>query len=265
MLGYTSSLKLRCQTHKIDCCHYSVFTIPALQGNKPGLGRHFRSSNEWKLCLLSIASQRRARCFSATTSTTSSSTTLARMAPPAPNPTPSYAVMQNAFQPPVMHQSPAAVIGNNRPTTTLIIPKNRLLKGTMAGSVGHDHALKLIENIPFPNTQLRHNAADILLQQLRKEKADIQEYAKNRIAQAMIQQAQAVGLQNINGSNKIQTVDEIIQSCKDNNVSGVFEIIELEDDDRNRILLQMEMAKLQRVANFANNYPAVEFKFDIVT
>ena len=96
-----------------------------------------------------------------------------------------------------------------KPGKTIVVAKNRIPKGTLS----QDHALSLIAHLPFPTLADRQAAAMILLQQIQKEKDDIKEYSKNRLAQAMIQKAQSIGLKSgLVDTGKIQTVEEIVQS-----------------------------------------------------
>ncbi|KAA1132430.1 DEIH-box ATPase [Puccinia graminis f. sp. tritici] len=55
---------------------------------------------------------------------------------------------------------------------------------------------------------------------------------------------------------------EIIQRCTAANVTQVTDIMELEDEERNR-LLQMDTKHLAKVAQFVNSYPAIEIKHEI--
>ncbi|KAA1115571.1 DEIH-box ATPase [Puccinia graminis f. sp. tritici] len=55
---------------------------------------------------------------------------------------------------------------------------------------------------------------------------------------------------------------EIIQRCTAANVNQVTDIMELEDEERNR-LLQMDTKHLAKVAQFVNSYPAIEIKHEI--
>lgn len=96
-----------------------------------------------------------------------------------------------------------------KPEKITVVPRNRLPKGTLSQA----HALSLMTHVPFPTMAERLAAASLLLQQLQKEKADIKEYSKNRLAQAMIQKAQSIGLKSgLEDTGKIQTVEEIVQS-----------------------------------------------------
>lgn len=54
--------------------------------------------------------------------------------------------------------------------------------------------------------------------------------------------------------------DEILAKCTAKNVETVYDIMALEDDDRDEILT-MDNKKLANVANFINNYPNIEMKY----
>lgn len=55
---------------------------------------------------------------------------------------------------------------------------------------------------------------------------------------------------------------DIIKRCKDKNIETVFDILELEDDDRIR-LLQLDETQMADVARFCNRYPNIEMNFEV--
>ncbi|XP_065217022.1 U5 small nuclear ribonucleoprotein 200 kDa helicase [Planococcus citri] len=55
---------------------------------------------------------------------------------------------------------------------------------------------------------------------------------------------------------------EIIKRCNDKGVETVFDIMELEDRDRNK-LLQLNDAQMAEVARFCNRYPNIELHYEI--
>lgn len=57
--------------------------------------------------------------------------------------------------------------------------------------------------------------------------------------------------------------NDIIKRCQDKNVETVFDIMELEDADRSR-LLQLTDAQMADVARFCNRYPNIEMNFEVV-
>lgn len=56
---------------------------------------------------------------------------------------------------------------------------------------------------------------------------------------------------------------EIIKRCTDKNIETVFDIMELEDDDRIK-LLQLNDVQMADVARFCNRYPNIEMNFEVV-
>lgn len=56
---------------------------------------------------------------------------------------------------------------------------------------------------------------------------------------------------------------EIIKRCIDKNIDTVFDIMELEDDDRIK-LLQLTDVQMADVARFCNRYPNIEMSFEVV-
>ena len=59
------------------------------------------------------------------------------------------------------------------------------------------------------------------------------------------------------------TFQEIIGRCKENGVESVFDIMELEDDERNS-LLGLSDAEMADVARFCNRYPNIEMSYDVL-
>lgn len=57
--------------------------------------------------------------------------------------------------------------------------------------------------------------------------------------------------------------NDIIKRCQDKNVETVFDIMELEDADRTR-LLQLTDTQMADVARFCNRYPNIEMNFEVV-
>jgi pre-mRNA-splicing helicase BRR2 len=57
--------------------------------------------------------------------------------------------------------------------------------------------------------------------------------------------------------------NEIIKRCQEKNIETVFDIMELEDEDRSR-LLQLSDQQMADVARFCNRYPNIEMSFEIV-
>lgn len=55
---------------------------------------------------------------------------------------------------------------------------------------------------------------------------------------------------------------EIIKRCVDKGVESVFDIMDLEDDERNK-LLKLDDSQMQDVARFCNRYPNIELSFEI--
>ncbi|XP_065169439.1 U5 small nuclear ribonucleoprotein 200 kDa helicase [Atheta coriaria] len=57
--------------------------------------------------------------------------------------------------------------------------------------------------------------------------------------------------------------NDIIKRCTDKNVDTVFDIMELEDDDRSK-LLQLSDAQMADVAKFCNRYPNIEMSYEVL-
>lgn len=56
---------------------------------------------------------------------------------------------------------------------------------------------------------------------------------------------------------------EIIKRCTEKKIDTVFEIMELEDDDRIK-LLKLTDEQMADVARFCNRYPNIEMRFEVV-
>jgi pre-mRNA-splicing helicase BRR2 len=56
--------------------------------------------------------------------------------------------------------------------------------------------------------------------------------------------------------------NEIIDRCKEKQIDTIFDIMDMEDDDRNE-LLGLSTSKMADVARFCNRYPNIEFSYDI--
>ena len=56
---------------------------------------------------------------------------------------------------------------------------------------------------------------------------------------------------------------EMIERCEAKDVTSVFDILELEDDDRNR-LLQLSDVQMTDVARFCNRYPSINLDYEVV-
>jgi pre-mRNA-splicing helicase BRR2 len=54
---------------------------------------------------------------------------------------------------------------------------------------------------------------------------------------------------------------DLVDSCKDNGVEDIVDLMNLEDDDRNKIL-NMDIEKIQKIASFCNAYPSVSLNFE---
>lgn len=57
--------------------------------------------------------------------------------------------------------------------------------------------------------------------------------------------------------------NEIVKRCSEKNIETVFDIMELEDEDRSR-LLQLSELQMADVARFCNRYPNIEMSFEVV-
>lgn len=55
---------------------------------------------------------------------------------------------------------------------------------------------------------------------------------------------------------------DIVKRCKEKSIETVFDILELEDDDRIR-LLQLDENQMADVARFCNRYPNIEMNFEV--
>ncbi|CAH8536125.1 hypothetical protein MS3_00004841 [Schistosoma haematobium] len=58
---------------------------------------------------------------------------------------------------------------------------------------------------------------------------------------------------------------ERINQCKENKVETVFDLIELEDEERNQLLDGLTQVQMADVARFCNRYPNIEITYEITT
>ncbi|CAH8538749.1 unnamed protein product [Schistosoma rodhaini] len=58
---------------------------------------------------------------------------------------------------------------------------------------------------------------------------------------------------------------ERINQCKENKVETVFDLIELEDEERNQLLDGLTQVQMADVARFCNRYPNIEITYEIAT
>ncbi|KAG5673800.1 hypothetical protein PVAND_003817 [Polypedilum vanderplanki] len=56
---------------------------------------------------------------------------------------------------------------------------------------------------------------------------------------------------------------DIIKRCQEKNIETIFDIMELEDDERSK-LLQLDDRKMADVARFCNRYPNIEMNFEVI-
>lgn len=56
---------------------------------------------------------------------------------------------------------------------------------------------------------------------------------------------------------------DMIEKCKEKKIESIFDIMDMEDDDRNE-LLPLSTAKMTEVAKFCNRYPNIEVSYDVV-
>merc|ERR1711872_1032012 len=56
---------------------------------------------------------------------------------------------------------------------------------------------------------------------------------------------------------------DVIDRCVEKSVESVFDIMEMEDDDRNK-LLSMTDGQMADVARFCNRYPNIELQYDVI-
>lgn len=57
---------------------------------------------------------------------------------------------------------------------------------------------------------------------------------------------------------------ELAMSCQEKNIESIFDLLEMEDDER-RELLQMSDSEVMDVARFCNSYPSVDLSYDVVS
>jgi pre-mRNA-splicing helicase BRR2 len=55
---------------------------------------------------------------------------------------------------------------------------------------------------------------------------------------------------------------EVIKRCEVNNVKSVYDIMELEDEDRDS-MLKMDGKQMRAVAQFCNSYPSIELAYEV--
>jgi pre-mRNA-splicing helicase BRR2 len=57
--------------------------------------------------------------------------------------------------------------------------------------------------------------------------------------------------------------NEIIKRCTEKGVETVFDLMELEDEDRSKLLQDLSPAQMSDVARFCNRYPNIELSYEI--
>ena len=55
---------------------------------------------------------------------------------------------------------------------------------------------------------------------------------------------------------------DIIETCKEKKIETIFDVLDMEDEDRNE-LLALSTAKMADVARFCNRYPNIELTYDV--
>lgn len=55
---------------------------------------------------------------------------------------------------------------------------------------------------------------------------------------------------------------EIIERCKEKKIETIFDVMDMEDDDRNEVL-GLSTSKMADVARFCNRYPNIELTYDV--
>jgi pre-mRNA-splicing helicase BRR2 len=55
---------------------------------------------------------------------------------------------------------------------------------------------------------------------------------------------------------------EIIERCKEKKIDTIFDVMDMEDQDRNEVL-KLSMSKMADVAKFCNRYPNIELSFEV--
>jgi pre-mRNA-splicing helicase BRR2 len=58
-------------------------------------------------------------------------------------------------------------------------------------------------------------------------------------------------------------IKDVIERCQEKSVESVFDIMEMEDEDRNK-LLSMTDQQMADVARFCNRYPNIELQYDVL-
>jgi pre-mRNA-splicing helicase BRR2 len=55
---------------------------------------------------------------------------------------------------------------------------------------------------------------------------------------------------------------DIIKRCLEKNIETIFDVMEMEDNDRNE-LLKLSEAEMADVARFCNRYPNIELNYEV--
>jgi len=58
--------------------------------------------------------------------------------------------------------------------------------------------------------------------------------------------------------------NDIIEKCKQKNIESIFDVMDMEDEDRNQLLSTLNSVKMTEVAKFCNRYPNIEMSYDVV-
>lgn len=59
--------------------------------------------------------------------------------------------------------------------------------------------------------------------------------------------------------------EQIISRGKEMQIESVYDIMEMEDEDRSKLLAGLDKFRVQDVAKFVNNYPSIDVEYDIDT
>ncbi|KAH3688837.1 hypothetical protein WICPIJ_000179, partial [Wickerhamomyces pijperi] len=57
--------------------------------------------------------------------------------------------------------------------------------------------------------------------------------------------------------------DEILKECEEKKIETVYDIMALEDDDRDELLRTLNERQLGKVAEFVNKYPNLELSYEL--
>ena len=57
--------------------------------------------------------------------------------------------------------------------------------------------------------------------------------------------------------------DEVVAKSKEMNIESVYDVMEMEDEDRNKLLSGLDKGRVQDVATFVNSYPSIEVDYKI--